>query len=193
MNGVRRLEEESPRKNLPIRALGVAPTSHSRTPPNPHDGFIFSSVTPTSHSRPIPTGTAARHWHRHGSPSAGPASPLPVAPSLTPLSRCPGHGDGLRPRAVYSPCWSLCMRLRWRATRERSGARQIARAAAPPPPWRGGAAGGVRGSGDVRVVRPHGYAWRPALSRPSPLPSPPLPNHRRWHGLGRRLGRRQSR
>ena len=84
MNGVRRLEEESPRKNLPIRALGVAPTSHSRTPPNPHDGFIFSSVTPTSHSRPIPTGTAARHWHRHGSPSAGPASPLPVAPSLTP-------------------------------------------------------------------------------------------------------------
>ena len=54
------------------------------------------------------------------------------------------------------------------------------------PLLRGGAADGVRGSDDVRVVRPHGYAWRPALSRPSPVPSSPLPNHRRRHGFGRR-------
>ena len=64
-----------------------------------------------------------RHCHRHGSLSAGPASPPPVAPSLTPLSRCPGRGDGLQPRAVYSPRWSLCRRLRWRAAGEQSGTR----------------------------------------------------------------------
>ena len=68
---------------------------------------------------------------------------------------------------------------------------------APRPPRRGAAAPLERGrrwwcQGKQRRARrapaPLCLASRALAALAAPLPSPPLPNHRRRHGLGRRLG-----
>ena len=180
MDGVPPPEEDSPSKNRPIWALrmpfgSVAPAAPWRQPD------IHPAQLPPNHDVLTLCCSLSPPWLPvRRSHFAAPHRPL-LHPRLAPPRP---RGRSPSPRRALPPLESLP------APPLAGGRGAVGRTPRwPAPSWPGGAAGGVRGSGDVRVVRPHGYAWRPALSRPSPLPSHPLSNHRRRHGFGRRLGR----
>ena len=146
------MEEESPRKNLPIRALGVAPTSHSRTPPNPHDGFNFFichshfplSAYPNRHCcaalappwlpvrrsrfaaprRPLAYPPLALPWSRGWSPS--PRRVLPLLESLhaPPLAGDPGAVGCAPDRPRRGAAAPLARGRRWWCQGKRRRARR---------------------------------------------------------------------